>query len=42
MVVLSSTIHQNRALWGRLLRLVGYRFDTYPEFSYSLSTQLAK
>src|SRR5215203_5751178 len=26
----------NRALWGCFLPLVGYRFDTYPEFSYSL------
>jgi hypothetical protein len=36
--VFGSTKHQNRALWGRFLGLVGYRFDTYPEFSYSLST----
>ena len=33
-----STKHRNIALWGRFVRLVGYRFDTYPVFSYSLST----
>ena len=38
MVGFGSTKHQNRVLWGRFLRLVGYRFDTYPKFSYSLST----
>jgi len=34
--VFGSTKRRNRALWGRFLRLVGYRFDTYPDFSYSL------
>jgi hypothetical protein len=34
--IFGSTKHQNRALRGCFLRLVGYRFDAYPEFSYSL------
>jgi hypothetical protein len=38
MVALRSTKYRNIALWGRFLSPVGYRFDTYPEFSYSLST----
>jgi hypothetical protein len=38
MVALRSTKHRNTALWGRFLRLVVYWFDTYPVFSYSLST----
>jgi hypothetical protein len=37
-----STKHQNRALCGRFLRLVGYRFDACPEFSYSLSRHLGE
>ena len=32
-----SMRYRSIALWGRSLRLVRYRFDTYPEFSYSLS-----
>jgi hypothetical protein len=40
--LLCSTKHQNRALLVRFVRLVGYRFDAYWEFSYSLSTRLGE
>jgi hypothetical protein len=40
--VFGSTKHRNRALWGRFVRLVGYRFDSYPEFSYSLGSGILR